>query len=140
MVVPLYYHLLVQGIKSIESNEQPGSNATLDISQRIYSWHSPNCFSVLHIMAKLSSSHISNYSSDHFDNNHMTNASRGGYETMLFMMNCGYVVTPLRCIINTIETVDADIVRLILTRILSVQKPFSHISRKGRGTLTEIAY
>ena len=53
--------------------------------------------------------------------------TRGGYETMLFMMNCGYVVTPLRCIINTIETVDADIVRFILTRILSVQKPFSHI-------------
>jgi hypothetical protein len=128
-VVPLFYHLLVQAIKSMPSHEQEEANTSLGMSQRIFSSQHPYCFSVLtHIMAKLSAGHLSAYSSDHFDNNDMIQRlMRGGYETMLFLMNCGYVTTPLQYIINTIETVDADIVRFILTRILGLQKPFSHI-------------
>jgi hypothetical protein len=117
--VPLFYELIVQA-SLYDSTQQPAKKAT-----------HPYTFKVLSsVLSKLMNSNTATFDSELMENNNelVQKLVRDGCECLIYLMSLGYALAPLQFIIDSIESLDADVVRFIVANLLSsIKQPFSVI-------------
>jgi len=121
--VPLFYELIVQAstydVSSSAAYQQPKKCSH------------PYAFKVLSsVVSKLLNSNTATFDSELMENNNelVQKLVRDGMECIIYMMSLGYTLAPLQFIIDSIETLDLDIVRFVVSTLLSgVKHPFSTI-------------
>lgn len=124
--VPLFYDLIVQASHN-DLGSMTGSSTLLNHKKCVH----PYAFKVLcSVISKLMASNTSTFNSEFMENNNelVQKLVRDGFEAVIYLMSLGYCLAPLQFIIDSVESLDADVVRYIVSTILSSMKhPYSVI-------------